>query len=94
MIIKEITVDKDDFLTGIKYMYEDRGIVSMRFKMHFAVFSSWVGVKASLATLTSYLDVEMTPPQDFEKYIPVLPEEKRRPACLCAFIIGFASECH
>ena len=91
LIMKEITVDKDDFLTGIEYMYEGRGIVSMRFKMHFAGFSSWVGVKASLATLTSYLDVEMTPPQDFEKYISVLPEEKRRPACLRAFIIGFSA---
>ena len=91
LIMKEITIDKDDFLTGIEYMYEGRGIVSMRFKMHFAGFSSWVGVKASLATLTSYLDVEMTPPQDFEKYISVLPEEKRRPACLRAFIIGFSA---
>ena len=78
-------------MTGIEYMYEGRGIVSMRFKMHFAGFSPWLGVKTSLATLTSYLDVEMAPPQEFDKYISVLPEERRRPACLRAFVVGFAA---
>ena len=91
LLMKEITVDKDDFVTGIEYMYEGRGIVSMRFKMHFAGFSPWMGVKTSLATLTSYLDVDMAPSQEFEKYISVLPEEKRRSACLRAFVIGFSA---
>jgi hypothetical protein len=90
LLTREITVDKDDFVTGIEYMYEGRGIVSMRFKMHFAGFSPWMGVKTSLATLTSYLDVDMAPSQDFEKFITVLPEEKRRSACLRAFVIGFS----
>ena len=89
--LKEITVDKDDFVIGIEYMYEGRGIVSMRFKMHFAGFSPWFGVKTSLATLTSYLDVEMAPSQEFEKYIAVLPEEQRRPACLRSFVVGFSA---
>jgi hypothetical protein len=88
--VQEITVPKDDFVVGVEYLYDGPTIVSLRLKLLQNGWTKWIGGKASLSTLSTYLDAAMSPPEDFESDRKLHDDELRTPALPWRYVIGFS----
>lgn len=90
MSTQEFTVPKEDYVCGIEYMYDGGTIVAVRLKYLHHGFTSWVGSKGSLSTLSVYMGHEIAPKLLFEtdrdKYLD--PEEAAFPAYPSNYVIG------
>jgi hypothetical protein len=88
--IQEIAIPKDDFMIGLEYLYDGPTIVSLRLKLLQNGWTKWIGGKASLSTLSIYLDVNMSPSEDFESDRRLHEDELKTPALPWRYIIGFS----
>ncbi len=88
--VQEITIPKDDFVIGVEYLYDGPTIVSIRLKLLQNGFTRWIGGKASLSTLSLYLDVTMSPPEEFESDRQLYDDEIRKPALPFRYVVGFS----
>ena len=89
----ELIIPKDDFMSGLEYLYDSDVIVGVRIKLFFAGFTKWIGGKTSLSTLSVYMDC--TNSCEREEYEDIRdsnlhPDEVSDPAYPYNFVIGLA----
>jgi hypothetical protein len=88
----EFVIPKEDFVTGLEYLYDSDVIVGVRLKLLVGGFTKWIGGKTSLSTLGVYMDCDNAAPR--EEYEDVRdsaldPDELKDPALPYKFVIGF-----